>query len=114
VGSVNETYAGREPDRTEAGQTVPLTADQVTACFRTVMDLLMAQQVASLSIHELADGLPQNLLPENRCTIEFLASAIDKVDGVLAGVVEELEILRASVVGIGSADSTTAAATGNE
>ena len=111
---MTELGAGRQPDRTEEGPTVPLTAGQVTACFRTVMDLLMAQQVASLAMRELAEGLPHDILPEHRCTVEFLANAIDKVDDVLAGVVEELEVLRAAVGGTESANSSTLALTRNE
>jgi len=107
---MTEKDAGRQADRIEEGRTLPLTRHQVTECFRTVMDLLTAQQRASLAMRDLADSLPPNLLPEHQCTIEFLASAIEKVDDVLAGVVEELEVLRATLGGTGTAGSSTLAA----
>ncbi len=111
---MTEQDAGRQADRIEEARTVPLTRIQVTACFRTVMDLLRAQQVASLAMRDLADSLPQNLLPEHQCTIEFLASTIEKVDDVLAGVVEELEVLRATVGATGGANPSTLAISRHE
>jgi hypothetical protein len=81
------------------GPPVPLTRQQVIDCFRVVMDLLTAQQLASLAMQDVTESLPRNLLPEHQCTIAFLANAIDKVDDALAGVVEELEVLRASLGG---------------
>jgi hypothetical protein len=98
-----EMDAGQQGDGIAQAGSVPLTREQVTECFRVVMDLLMAQQQASLSIHDLAESLPANLLPEHQCTVAFLANAIDKADDVLGGVVEELEVLRATLDGPGSA-----------
>lgn len=107
MGSMTEEDdAVRQAGLIEEGHTVPLTRTQVTACFRTVVDLLTAQQVASLAMRDLADSLPPNLLPEHQCTIAFLASTIEKVDDVLAGVVEELEVLRAAVGGTSGASSS--------
>ena len=94
-----ETDAGQEAGGIQADPTtVPLTRQQVTDCFRLVMDLLTAQQLASTTMQEMTASLPANLLPEHRCTIEFLASVIDKVEDGLAGAVDELEILRDTLV----------------
>ena len=78
-------------------QTIPLTHAQVTSCFRLAMDLIRAQHLASYSMRDLTDTLPHNLLPEHHASIAFLANAIEKVDDVLADVVEELEVLRATI-----------------
>lgn len=108
------TDAGQQAKQITGDGTVPLTRLQVTECFRMVMDLLKAQQLASLSLRDLAESLPPNLLPEHQCTVAFLASAIDKVDDVLAGVVGELEVLRATVGGTASANASSPATSNNE
>jgi len=84
-------------DGSQVSTSIPLTHVQVTGCFHLAMDLIRAQHLASSSMLDLTDTLPQNLLPEHQGSIAFLASAIEKIDAILADVVEELEVLRAAI-----------------
>ena len=104
------TEPQQQTDAQQSDRIVPLTRLQVTECFRMVMDLLTAQQVASLAMRDLAESLPQDLLPEHQCTVAYLASAIDKVDDLLAGAVEELEVLRSTLGSAASAGSSPSVA----
>ena len=110
-----ETDVGQGAGGSQVGQPVLLTQLQVTDCFRMVMDLVRAQHTASCLMNDFTETLPQNLHPEHQCSIAFLASAIAKVDEVLGGVVEELEVLRATIGRAGGENtSSLTAARANE
>jgi hypothetical protein len=94
---VIEMDVEQQDDGLQVSQPIPLTHLQVSGCFNLAIDLIRAQHLASSSLRDLTDTLPQNLLPEHQGSIAFLASAIEKVDAILADVVEELEVLRATI-----------------